>query len=102
MTTRNVLRLYTAAKRRAGIHKRGGIHALRHAFATHLLETGTDLLTIQRLLGHGHLETTARYLHVSRRSLTAQVSPLDRPDSNQAVAGVGDARPVVVGDGGTQ
>lgn len=78
MVTRNVLRVYATAKRRAGITKRGGIHALRHAFATHLLESGTDLLTIQRLLGHRHLETTTRYLHLSRRSLATQVSPLDR------------------------
>ncbi len=70
-------KFYTAAKQRAGITKRGGIHALRHAFATHLLEAGTDLHTIQRLLGHGHLGTTMRYFHLARRTLLATPSPLE-------------------------
>jgi len=70
-------RIYTRAKKRAAIDKAGGIHALRHAFATHLLEAGTDLHTIQRLLGHGHIRTTMRYLHLARRHLTERSSPLD-------------------------
>ncbi len=70
-------KFYTAAKQRAGITKRGGIHALRHAFATHLLEAGTDLHTIQRLLGHGHLGTTMRYFHLTRRTLLKTPSPLE-------------------------
>ena len=69
--------VYHQAKERAGITKRGGIHALRHAFATHLLEGGTDLHTIQRLLGHGHLGTTMRYFHLARRTVLATVSPLE-------------------------
>lgn len=69
------------AKQRAKIAKRCGIHGLRHAFATHLLEAGTDLHTIQRLLGHGHISTTMRYFHLARRTLTSNVSPLDRLDS---------------------
>ncbi len=73
-------KFYTAAKQRAGITKRGGIHALRHAFATHLLEAGTDLHTIQRLLGHGHLGTTMRYFHLARRTLLGTPSPLERLD----------------------
>lgn len=77
MDTTSVLRIYYAAKERAGITKRGGVHALRHAFATHLLESGTDVVTIQRMLGHGNLETTAHYLHVTRQSLAERVSPLD-------------------------
>jgi site-specific recombinase XerD len=70
-------KLYYAAKQRAGITKRGGIHALRHAFATHLLEAGTDLHTIQRLLGHGDIRTTMRYFHLARRTLLGTTSPLE-------------------------
>lgn len=75
--TSSVGKAYTAAKRRAGITKRGGIHALRHAFATHLLEMGVDLPTIQRLLGHASIQTTMRYLHVARTSLTLHGAPIE-------------------------
>ncbi len=80
-------RIYTAAKKRAGIAKAGNIHALRHAFATHLLEAGTDLHTIQRLLGHHHITSTMRYLHLARRNVTERCSPLDLldlPESNRS------------------
>jgi integrase/recombinase XerD len=70
--------VYYAAKMRAGIEKQGGIHALRHAFATHLLEAGTDLPTIQRLMGHGSVTTTMRYLHVTGRLMAQSISPLDQ------------------------
>ena len=71
---------YQRAKRRAGLTKPGGIHTLRHCFATHLLESGVDLHTIQRLLGHGHLSTTMRYLQLTRHTQMAPGSPLDLLD----------------------
>lgn len=71
-----VQKIYYAAKRRAGVVKQGGIHALRHAFATHLLEAGVDIPTIGRLMGHDNITTTARYLHL-RQQVAKTDSPLD-------------------------
>ena len=73
-------KIYCTAKLRARITKRGGIHALRHAFATHSLEAGTDVHTIQRLLGHGHISSTMRYFHLAHPTLMAHRSPLDLLD----------------------
>lgn len=66
------------AGRRAGIEKRIGPHTLRHSFATNLMEAGTDLRTIQLLMGHAHLEDTTVYLHLSQRHLHAAINPLDQ------------------------
>jgi len=81
MDTTSVQRAFYQAKERAKITKRCGIHGLRHAFATHMLEAGRDLRTIQLLLGHGHISTTMRYLQLARGTLAANVSPLDCLDS---------------------
>jgi integrase/recombinase XerD len=70
-------RIYCAARDAAGIAREGGIHTLRHAFATHLIEAGVGLHTVQRLLGHGHISTTMRYLHLARSHLTGTTSPLE-------------------------
>jgi site-specific recombinase XerD len=77
MDPRSASRIYQVAKKRAGIQKAGGIHTLRHSFATHLLESGIDVVSIQRLLGHARVETTAHYLHVTPQRVGPQASPLD-------------------------
>ena len=66
--------------RKSGVRRKGGIHLLRHSFASQLIENGVDLPLVQRLLGHASLLTTARYLHVTSARLDAAQSPLDLID----------------------
>jgi len=77
ISDKNVWLACQEAARQAGLTKRITPHTLRHSWATHLLEAGTDLRTIQVLLGHGDLETTAQYLHLSQRHLQTVTNPLD-------------------------
>jgi integrase/recombinase XerD len=69
-------RMYYRAVQRAGLPNRGGIHTLRHSFATHLLEAGVEITAVQRLLGHTNLATTSNYLHVRQERLAQIKSPL--------------------------
>jgi integrase/recombinase XerD len=76
-STRSLQLVLNAAKQKAGIIKPGSIHALRHSFATHLLDKGTDVTMIMKLLGHNDIKTTLHYLHVTNRDLLQVISPLD-------------------------
>lgn len=76
-SVRTVQKIVSHAARKAGLTKKISAHALRHSFATHLLESGTDIRYIQRLLGHKKLETTQVYTRVSGESLSRITSPLD-------------------------
>jgi integrase/recombinase XerD len=80
ISIRSVQLACQTARDAAGIGKHITMHTLRHSFATHLLEAGTDLCTIKLLLGHRSLSTTARYLHVATSTVCAVPSPLDRLD----------------------
>jgi len=87
MTDKVVWHAVEQAAKRAGIDKRVHPHTLRHSFATHLLEAGVDLRTIQLLLGHSDLKATTVYLHLSHRHLQSTASPLDAlPSGNSPAA----------------
>jgi integrase/recombinase XerD len=77
ISARGVFEICRSAARKAGIQKRIGPHTLRHSFATHMLESGADLCTIQVLLGHADIKDTTIYLHLSQRHLQACPNPLD-------------------------
>jgi integrase/recombinase XerD len=74
---RTIQQVFANAKNKAGIKKEVGVHSLRHSFATHLLDKGTDIKYIKELLGHFSIKTTERYLHVSKQQLINIVSPFD-------------------------
>jgi site-specific recombinase XerD len=75
--TRTIQQIFSNARKKARINKKVGVHSLRHSFATHLLDKGTDIKYIKDLLGHFNIRTTERYLHVSKRQLVNIESPFD-------------------------
>jgi len=77
-STRSVQQVFKNALQKAGINKNVGIHSLRHSYATHLLEQGTDIRFIQELLGHKDIKTTLIYTEVTNNSVRKVVSPLDK------------------------
>ena len=76
--TRSIQTVLHNALLKAGLqHKNFSIHSIRHSFATHLLDSGTDLHTIKELMGHSHLQQTTRYLHLSTKRIQHLINPLD-------------------------
>lgn len=78
MSARGVQWAIREAKRNSGIKKQVTAHCLRHTYATHLLEMGTDIVTLKELLGHAHIDTTMEYLHVAKIGRTTAYSPLEK------------------------
>ena len=77
------MNIYYRAVKKSGVRYKGGIHTLRHSFATHLIESGVELPVVQRLMGHASLMTTALYLHVTAARLGEVHSPLDLIDTSR-------------------
>jgi len=77
LTTRNIQKIIKGTKERAGINKKVTPHTLRHSFATHLLEQGTDIRIIQQILGHSSLSTTQIYTHISNEQIKKVINPFD-------------------------
>ena len=76
-SSRSLQEVIQEAKKKAGVIRPGSIHSLRHSFATHLVEKGTDVTMIQKLLGHNDIKTTLKYLHTSNKDIIKIISPLD-------------------------
>jgi site-specific recombinase XerD len=85
LTRSSVEQVFNKAKKRVGISKNVTVHSLRHSFATHLLEKGTDIRTIQKLLGHRSLSSTQVYTHVAENYVNHAGSPLDTLDDLEAL-----------------
>lgn len=79
MTAGCALQIYNRAVKASGVRRVGGIHTLRHCFATHHIENGMDLCSLQRLLGHTSLLTTIRYMHLREDRANRNTHPMDRP-----------------------
>ena len=74
---RSAQQVFSDALEKEKINKTVSIHGLRHSYATHLMENGTDVMFIQKLLGHNDIKTTLRYVHVSKKDIKNIKSPLD-------------------------
>ncbi len=78
MSYSSISKVYQRSKLAAGIKKQGGVHSLRHSFATHTLESGADLFAIQQLLGHSSVTSTVRYLRMTDKTLQQIQSPIEK------------------------